>query len=174
LDTVRSRILKLEFTEYEQKEVKEVLLRTCDNSNIDFFVSYCNGNIGRALAISNDSIFIKMREKVIKIILDLNDNTYDSYHLSLSILEEYKEKIEDVFDILYTFFRDILVIKTGVNQKTLINSDKKDIMIENSNRFSKVKILNCLEAIDKIRSELSQNTNFSLAMEYMMIKFNEG
>jgi DNA polymerase-3 subunit delta' len=174
LETIRSRIFKLDFIKNSDEEVREVVLKKIGMvENLNFIISYCDGNIGSALKIIQNEDLMEMRTKITNYILDNCTKSSQNNLEGISILEEYKENIDEALDIIEMFFRDVLVIKTGSNQNILINSDKKDIIKRNFVEFSTDKIISCIDLIDKVRGGLHQNANFSLAIEYLVLGLNE-
>ena len=78
-----------------------------------------------------------------------------------------------IFDIMLLFYRDILILKKTGNQNILINSDKKDIILNNMSDFTVSKLLNNIEVIEMARKNLKQNANYQLSIEVMLMKLQE-
>ena len=55
----------------------------------------------------------------------------------------------------------------------MINSDKKDIILENARELSTEKLLNNIAVIEETRNAIKKNANFQLAVEVMLMKLQE-
>ena len=174
LETIRSRVFKIDFCKNTVGEVKEAILNNIGPlSAYDFMATYADGNIGKALKFLQNSDFMKEREVALEHLMNLGDENHKK-NLDLSgFLEMNKENIQEILDMYALFFRDVLVIKTGAHENILINSDKKDIIKRNFSNFSRSRVIFCIELIEKVRIGLSQNANFSLSMEYLAIGLQE-
>lgn len=174
LETIKSRVFKIDFVKNTTAEVKEAILNVLGPlTDHDFMASYADGNIGNALKFIQDDDFVEMRGKILEYLINLGDENSHKGFTVISVFEEYKENIQEALDVCSMFFRDLMVIKTQSNQNILINSDKKDIIIRNFNNFSKARVIKCIDLIEKVRIGLSQNANFSLAMEYLTMGLQE-
>ena len=58
-----------------------------------------------------------------------------------------KEEIDFVFEILTTWYRDILVFKATKNQESIINKDFYDILVEESRLLSYNRLDRIMEAL---------------------------
>jgi DNA polymerase III subunit delta' len=63
--------------------------------------------------------------------------------------------------------------KRSRNEKILINSDKKDIILNNVSHFSVQKLMKNIETVEETHKMIRQNANFQLAIEVMLMKLQE-
>lgn len=175
LETIRSRSVNYSFKKNTFEEVKKYLINNqqLDASEVDFIASYADGIIGKAKELSKSEEFRKCREKTIEILLKLNEGNLKDIFVAYDFFEENKEKIEEILDIMLVFYRDVLIAEKSGNEKMLINSDKKDIILRNVNNFSTEKIYKNIEVIDDLRNNIKKNVNYQLAVEVMLMKLQE-
>lgn len=175
LETIRSRSVIYSFKKNTFEEVKKYLINNekIDANGVDFIASYADGVIGKAKELAKSTEFKECREKTIKILLKLNEGNLKDIFFAYDFFAENKEEIEEVLDIALTFYRDILVAKKSGNEKMLINSDKKDIILRSVNNFSTEKVYKNIEVIDNLRNNIKKNVNYQLAVEVMLMKLQE-
>jgi len=88
----------------------------------------------------------------------------------IRMFDENKEDVDSILDVILLFYRDLLMAGKFGNEKLLINSDKKDIILKYAGRF---KLLNNIEIIEEARRNIKQNANYQLAVEVMLMKLQE-
>jgi len=175
LETIHSRTTRYNFRKNTNSEVMEYIGSRFGNSlkGIDFIVSYADGIIGTAHRLAESDRFISLREKTIEIILRLMKSGTEDVFEIYAFFDENKDEIDAILDIMLLFFRDLLVAgRTGI-QNILINSDKKDIIIDNASRYDSTGIIRVIDVIGKARREIKHNANFQLVVEVMLMKVQE-
>lgn len=173
LDTIKSRCQRLKMFRVDTLIIKNYLLDKGINEKISNFASmYSEGNLKVAeKAFSKE--FLDLRERILRISLDVFKGTkYNAIKYSEEI-NKYKDNIEDVFNILTSIYRDIIMLKVG-NTNRIINSDKSELLIEESYKLSYNKLEKAIEKIKIARDSLTRDTNFQLTMEVMMIGIQDG
>lgn len=175
LETIRSRATKYSFKKNTFSEVG-AFLQNRNGANIqglEFIVSYSDGVIGTAMKLSESKEFITIRDKVSEIVMQLAIaellDIFDIY----DYFEVNKQKVDMVFDIMLLLYRDLLIIKRAGKENILINSDKKDIILNNVSNFSVEKLLENIEIIEMTRRNIKQNANYQLSIEVMLMKLQE-
>lgn len=175
METIRSRVLRLSFKKYSNEELKTIIGGALDKpiDNIDFVLSFSDGIAGNALDIAGSEEFIRLREETIQVILSLRNNNVDEAFKAISFMVDNKGVIDTVLDIMLMFFRDLIIYKKTKDEKMLINSDKKGIILNNVDKFTLKRLGESIELIENTRRILQQNANFQLSMEVMLMKLQE-
>jgi len=175
METIRSRVLRLSFKKYSNDELKAIIERNLDKpvDNIDFVLSFSDGIAGNALEIAGSEEFIRLREETIQVVLSLHNNNVDESFKAMNFMADNKGVIDTVLDIMMTFFRDLLIYKKTEDEKMLINSDKKGIILNNVDKFTLKRLGESIELIENTKRILQQNANFQLSMEVMLMKLQE-
>jgi len=175
METIRSRVLRLSFKKYSNDELKAIIERNLDKpvDNIDFVLSFSDGIAGNALEIAGSEEFIRLREETIQVVLSLHNNNVDESFKAMNFMADNKGVIDTVLDIMMTFFRDLLIYKKTGDEKMLINSDKKGIILNNVDKFTLKRLGESIELIENTKRILQQNANFQLSMEVMLMKLQE-
>ncbi|MCX7923785.1 MAG: AAA family ATPase [Clostridia bacterium] len=175
LETIRSRVLKYSFKKNSYSEVKNLLEARFGGrlKGLDFIASYSDGIVGTALELAGSDDFVLLREKVVEIIVKLMDSRLLSVFEIYDFFEANKNNVDTIFNIMLSFYRDLLVVKGSGKEKMLINSDKKDIIVSNAPGFSISKLIANIETIEAAHKNIKQNANYQLSIEVMLMKLQE-
>jgi len=173
-ETIRSRILKYNLKKNTFREVLELLNRlySASRSN-EFIASYSGGIIGTAMKLAGSENFDALRNEIIELADQVGREGLVAVFDKYDIFEKNKEDIDTILDMMEIFYRDILVCKRTRNEGMLINSDKKDIIIDSAKRYTSKKLVDNIEIINTTRSNLNYNTNYQLSIEVMLMKLQE-
>ena len=176
LETIRSRAIKVNFKKNTLDEVKSYLISKIgrNDSSIDFISTYADGIIGAAAQLSDSEEFISIREKTIDLVIKIASGAKLTGILEhVDFFESNRNNIDIILDIMLLIYRDMLLLKKTGNEKILINSDKKDIILKNLPNLTTEKLLVNMEVIEATRREIKQNANYQLSIEVMLIKLQE-
>jgi len=175
LETVRSRAQHFHFKKYTREQVTKVLKDRLGQNHeiIELAADYSDGNIGVALELAASEDFAQLRNRVMELMPGVNKGkTRDIFAFS-ALMEEQKENAGLILNIMQLYYRDILVICETGNYNMLINSDKKDIIVNNAQKGCSRRFIGIIEAIEAARRALKQNANYQLVIENMLIKLRE-
>ncbi len=175
LETIRSRAVKLNFKKNTSAEIRGILTEKLggDIENLGFITSYSDGIPGIALEMAQSREFGDLRQEIINIALMLPGGEITSFFQSVKFFDDNKEHIDAMLDVLLLLYRDLLVAAGLKGEYMLINSDKKDIILNNAPKFSIVRLLENIEYILETRKYIKQNANYQLAVEVMLMKLRE-
>jgi DNA polymerase-3 subunit delta' len=175
LETIRSRVLRYDFKRNTLNEIYSFLESnfTENLQGIDFIASYSNGIIGTALELANSGELMELREDTLQILLKLSKPKLIDIFKLFNFFETNKDQINIIFDIMILFYRDMIIVKNMENDKLLINSDKKDIIISTALDYTSRKLVNCIEIVEEARSSIKNNVNFQLLIEIMLMRLQE-
>lgn len=107
---------------------------------------FSQGGIGRALALLGDEDFAKRWEFVLDLVQSIISKDIVEIFAAAKELEQYKDHIEDVLDIMQMFYRDALI------------------------EFLDPDALHKIHAISNTRERLRANCNFLMCMEVLLLK----
>ncbi len=176
LETVRSRAQHLQFRKYTRDQVCQVLnarLGGNDMGLIGLAADYSDGNIGMALELAESGDFSHLRDQVFEMLPGAaRGRTKDILEFT-AFLDSHRASINILFDIMLLYYRDLLVMKETGNEKMLINSDKKDIILDNARNYRGSRIIASIEAIGAVRTALRQNAGYQLAIDNLLINLRE-
>ena len=175
LPTILSRcaILKLKSLSFHQ--VQDYLIKKVQipDYQAKLYASFAQGNIGKAQEMTADSTFIMMRDQVIQWANQINKIDLVSLFEMEKEFEKYKDNIQEVLDIFYTWYRDLLLIKQLGENPYIIHQDQVKILLKQAHGISYNRIGQCLDSIMMAKDQLSKNANFQLTIEMMLLKLKE-
>jgi DNA polymerase-3 subunit delta' len=174
LDTILSRTNKLYFKRNSFDEIEEYIdVNLGDIREKEFLINISDGVIGNIKKYISQENFIELRNNIINFIINLiNKNKLKTINL-IDLLDKNRDFIDDIFLIFNLFYRDLLVYMKTKNENLLINSDKKDIILDNISKISSYKIESNLDIINETKKSLDLNSNFNLSIEVMLLKLQE-
>ena len=99
----------------------------------------------------------------------------DLYELAESVkqISEFKLQMNDYFDIMMIWYRDILVYKATMDANNLIFKDEVYDIKKQASKSSYQGIETILEALEKAKQRLNANVNFDLVMELLLLTIKE-
>lgn len=177
LDTIKSRCEIYKLTPLTKEELYEYISIKEFNYNkneIKSAIAFSEGIPGRIDRYFNDSNLKEIRNKLIDLVKDLNENNFEiilKYEEKLSILKDNKE---EVLNILSGFIRDILIYKEVENNDFIINMDKFDYINELTKEMSFRKLNNMIIAIEEARKNIKSNVSWAMTLRVMLMSFMEG
>lgn len=175
LETIRSRSRRVPFRKNTLQEVKEALERKYGNSidSTGFIASFSDGVIGTALELAGAGEFQTLREKTFELLARISRRRLYDVFEAYSFFEENKEDIGLLLDMMALYYRDLLVARETGNEKLLINSDKKDMILNNARNYPPQKLVGSIEQIEAARRAIKQNANYQLTVEHLLMKLQE-
>ena len=99
----------------------------------------------------------------------------DIYELGQAVkqIAEYKLKMEEFFDLLTLWYRDVLYFKSTENVNNLIFKDEIYDIKKQAAKKSYAGIENILKALEKAKARLNANVNFDLSIELLLLTIKE-
>lgn len=143
-----------------------------DKKNIDIYVAYSEGSIGKAMQIATSKEFFEIRKLTIEEITFLEEKDLIQMYDLINKFENYKENIQDILDIFLLTYRDCLIYKKFNSFEKVIQKDIKNLILDLS-KMSIKNLINKIEAILNTKLYLQQNANFNMAMECLFLKLKE-
>jgi DNA polymerase-3 subunit delta' len=168
IPTIKSRCQTIKFESLKDEEIIEYLKSKYNVSHEKemYLVNMAEGSLGRVVYYIEQNI-LELRERV----FDFFDNFGNKKSLiDLDTLRGERDDCEEeLLDIFASIYRDILRCKFNKYLDSLINIDKKDKIVNYSNKYSVDSILNALSEINRIRVLLKSNINFELSLNSLLI-----
>lgn len=175
LETIKSRTLKYAFKKNTREEILKILeFHTgIDIADADFITAYADGVPGVAIDLAGSGDFASLREKAIDLVFKLSRTKLVDIFEIYDFFEANKSNVNMILDIMLMIYRDLLVARKSRSVNVLINSDKKDIILNSADRFPLDKLMSNIQEIESTRRAIKQNANYQLAIEVMLMKLQE-
>jgi len=176
LSTIISRCQVIKFTSAPEKAIENYLINryNVQKEEARYMAAFSGGIVGRALAFLSDDSVKKERDEVIRLIREI----YKRDRLYALMQADYflgnKDRIDYILEIMMSWFRDLLVYKETIDSKYLINLDKEQLIIEDSEKFTCSGLLSIIDIIKQTSDNIRSNVNYQLSIEAMLLKIQEG
>lgn len=177
LDTIKSRCQIYKLTPLTKDEVKlyidNIGIDNYSNDEIKASIAYSEGIPGKAEAFLKDSSLKDLRNILIDLLYTLvNGNTRNLLEFEDKFLS-FKDKKEEILNILASFIRDIIVYKEVSDINGIINGDKIENIKQLAIEMSYKKLNKIIDKLGEARRTLLSNSNFQLTIRVMLIGFME-
>jgi DNA polymerase-3 subunit delta' len=176
LDTIKSRCQVHKLFPLKETEIEmfiENKYPSIDKELKKTLISFSEGIPGKAEKFIGDSGFEEMRNMVLQLMRDINSHNEDIILKYEPILSKYDGKEEEVFTIIISFVRDIIIYKELQDVTYIINRDKLEDIKDLSNMMAYKKLRGIIGVIDDTRINLRSNTNPQMTFNVMMISLLE-
>ena len=175
LPTIRSRCVMLNLKAVEDSVIRRFLMeeKQVPDYQADICVAFAQGNVGKAIALASSDDFNELKAAAIQLMKRIRE--IDLYELSEAVkqISEFKLQINDYFDIMMIWYRDILVYKATMDVNSLIFKDEIYDIKKQASKSSYHGIETILEALEKAKLRLNANVNFDLVMELLLLTIKE-
>lgn len=177
LDTIKSRCQIYKLSPLTKEEIRLYI----DNINNDSFsqdevnaaIAYSEGIPGKAEAFLRDSSLKDLRNTLVDLLFLLTKGNIRELLEFETKIVAFKDKKEEVLNILASFIRDIIIYKEIDEDNGLINGDKIESIKKIAIEMSYKKLNNIIDKIGEARKSLQSNSNFQLTIRVMLIGFME-
>ena len=157
--TVISRCKIIKFSPLKREILEELLRKDykLDHSFAHFLAYFSDGSLGRALKLKDEDIIGKRNQLIDRFVLATNPSAQG---LSLKS----RADVRDYLNLLSTWFRDIYLLKAGLPEREVINSDRSRDLSQGALNFSFSELDAILGSITQAVSYLEMNVNTRLLM----------
>lgn len=177
LDTIKSRCQIYKLTPLTKEDVRLYIDRINEDSfsqeEINAAIAYSEGMPGRAEAFLRDSSLKELRNTLVDLLFLITKSNPKELLDFEAKITVFKDKKEDILNILASFIRDIIIYKEIRDGNGIINGDKIESIKKIAMEMSYKKLNNIIDKIGEARRSLLSNSNFQLTIRVMLIGFME-
>jgi DNA polymerase-3 subunit delta' len=170
LQTVLSRAVKMNLKPVSIKHIERYLLKEwgVSTTQAKVFSSFSRGNLGKALKLQGSESFTNNREEMVKLLdIFINGKEYDIMD-AVKLLENHKEDINEILEILISLIRDILFYKETLSNEGIIHQDIEVRIVKLSQNVKPIKLVRLVQNIYELTSQLRLNVNYSPSILTML------
>lgn len=171
LQTILSRCVVLKLKPLSQEVIKAYL--TEKKGVVEYqsalLAAFSRGNIGKALELKDSEELKEMLTDIATITKVLTGN--DKIHIlsSVEIFEKYKENKEAFLDLLLTWLRDLMVVKSVGEGAKMIHEQQKNQLLKQVPNLSYNRISMLIDGIEQILRYDRLHINYTLLAEVALI-----
>ena len=175
LQTILSRCITLNLKAVKEDKIKEYLMKhyQIPDYQADICAAFSQGNVGKAIQLASSEEFGELKASVLQLMKRLED--IDLYEMTGAVkqIAEYKLSVNDYFDLMMIWFRDVLYLKATNDVDGLIFKDEVYDIKKQAAKRSYQGIETILEALEKAKIRLNANVNFDLVIELLLLTIKE-
>ena len=175
LPTILSRCVTLNIKVVPDEKIKKFLMKEYQipDYQADVCVAFAQGNVGKAIQLAVSSDFNELKAAVLQLMKRLDDIEIYEMGAAIKQINEYKLTINDYFDLMMIWYRDILLFKATGDVNGLIFKDEVYDIKRQAEKSSYRGIENIREAVHKAQIRLNANVNFDLVIELLLLTIKE-
>ena len=175
LQTILSHCITLNLKAVKEDKIKEYLMKhyQIPDYQADICAAFSQGNVGKAIQLASSEEFGELKASVLQLMKRLED--IDLYEMTGAVkqIAEYKLSVNDYFDLMMIWFRDVLYLKATNDVDGLIFKDEVYDIKKQAAKRSYQGIETILEALEKAKIRLNANVNFDLVIELLLLTIKE-
>ena len=175
LQTILSRCLTLNLKAVKEDVIRDYLMKhyQIPDYQADVCAAFSQGNVGKAVQLASSEDFGELKASVLQLVKRLDDIDLYEFGGAIKQIGEYKLQINDYFDLITIWFRDVLYMKATNDVNGLIFKDEVyDIKRQAAKRsYQGIEII--LKALDTAKLRLNANVNFDLTLELLLLTIKE-
>lgn len=174
LQTIRSRCVTLELTAVADEKIHRHLMRKYQvvDYKAEVCVAFAQGNVGRAIMLAGSQDFNELKDKTIKLVRRMTEVELSSVMGEVKEIEEF-DQVNDFFDLLMLWYRDVLVCKSTGGQGKLIYKDQAHEIAKQAESSSYEGLNNIFEAIESARRRIRANVNMDMTLELLLLSIKK-
>lgn len=175
LQTILSRCITLNLKSVKDETIRKHLMShyQIPDYQADICTAFAQGNVGKAIQLASSDDFNELKAAALQLLKRLED--IDLYELGAAIKQigEFKLKVQDYFDLMMIWYRDILYLKATNDVNKLIFKDEVYDIKKQAATHSYQGIETIIEALQKAKLRLNANVNFDLVIELLLMTIKE-
>lgn len=175
LQTILSRCITLNLKAVPEDVIREYLMKhyQIPDYQADVCAAFSQGNVGKAVQLASSEDFGELKASVLQLVKRLEDIDLYEFGAAIKQIGEYKLKINDYFDLIMIWFRDVLYMKATNDVNGLIFKDEVYDIKRQASKRSYQGIETILKALETAKVRLSANVNFELTLELLLLTIKE-
>lgn len=176
LDTIKSRCQVHKLRKLSESEIDEFIYNKYPNISEDerkAVKAFADGVPGRVIKFIDNDSFKEIREKLIKIMMDVNNVNMEAFLRNEEFLTKHKDMWQEVLTCLLSYIRDIMIYKETGMDKLIINLDKINYIKKLAEVFSYNKLNSIIDIVNNTKSNLESNVNAAMTYHIMLLNMRE-
>ncbi len=172
LPTILSRCIRLNLKPVADEKIRSYLMKMYQipNYQADIAIAFSQGNVGKAIQLASSDSFKEIKDSAVQLMKRIQDIELYEMGAAVKQIGEYKLSINDYFDIMMVWYRDVLLYKATMDINSLIFKDEVYDIKKQASNYSYHGIQDILKALEKAKIRLNANVNFDITIELLLLK----
>ncbi|MCP2241007.1 DNA polymerase III subunit delta' [Thermoanaerobacterium thermosaccharolyticum] len=170
LPTIVSRCEIIRFTRESDEVIEDYLIneKKIDRSKAKKIASIANGNYGKANLLIDEG-YSRIRSELGDILYNVINQDKALRLERFKFFDENREMIDDIIDIMFSYLRDLMILKLLGSEEYIINKDMVDKLKDFSGNLTGFELNNIINEIEELAFNLKSNVNYQLAIEKFLL-----
>ena len=175
LPTILSRCVTLNMKPVRDELIRKFLMEELQvpDYKANVCVGFARGNVGKAKLLASSEEFENIKAEALSLLKYIKDMEMQEIVAAIKKINEYKLEIQDYFDIIAIWYRDVLLFKATMDANQLIFRDEIQTLRKIAARCSYEGIEKVIEALSAAKKRMEANVNFDLLMELLLLEIQE-
>ena len=175
LQTILSRCITLNLKTVKDDVIRRYLMKQykVPDYQAEVCAAFAQGNVGKAIQLASSDDFNELKDSTLKLMGRIDDIDLGDLGDAVKKVTEYKLRMQDYFDLMMIWFRDVLYIKATGDVNGLIYKDQVYELKKQAAKRSWNGIETILGALEKAKTRLNANVNFDLTIELLLLTIKE-
>lgn len=175
LPTILSRCVRLDLKAVGDEKIRKFLTgqKGVSNEEADVCIAFAQGNVGKAVRLAGSDHFNEMKNSALNLVKRIHDVDLSEMMQAVRQMSEYKLEMNDYFDFLMIWYRDVLLYKATADANRLIFRDEVYNIKKGASHSSYEGIEQILKSLEKAKARLRANVNFELVIELLLLTIKE-
>lgn len=175
LPTILSRCITLNLKVVPDQTIREFLMKEYNvpDYQADICTAFAQGNVGKAIQLAGSAEFNEIKASAVQLLRRMKDIELYEMMEAIKQIGDYKLSINDYFDIMTIWYRDVLLYKATSDANNLIFKDEVYDIKTQASKSSYNGIETIIKAFEKAKRRLNANVNFDLVMELLLLTIKE-
>ncbi len=175
LPTIFSRCVTLNMKPVRDQLVKKYLMEQMKipDYKADVCTAFARGNIGKAKLLAASEDFDNIKAEALSLLKYVKEMEIQEIVAAIKKINEYKLEIQDYFDIIAIWYRDVLMFKATNDANELVFREEVQTIRKTAGRCSYEGIEKVISALSVAKKRLEANVNFDLVMELLLLTIQE-
>lgn len=175
LPTIQSRCITLNLKVVPDGKIRAFLMEKYElpDYKADICTAFAQGNVGKAIQLAESEDFNEIKNAALQLLKRVRE--IDLYEMMEAVkhIGNYKLEINDYFDIMTIWYRDVLLYKATSDANHLIFKDEVYDIKKQASKSSYEGIELIIKALNKAKIRLNANVSFELVMELLLLTIKE-
>lgn len=175
LPTILSRCITLNLKAVPDSAIRNLLMEKYQipDYQADLCTAFAQGTVGKAIQLASSEDFNEIRSSSLNLLKRIKEMDLPEMIDSVKQINTYKLEINDYFDIMFIWYRDVLLYKATKDINSLIFKDEISDIKKQASKSSYEGIETIIKSLDKAKRRLNANVNFDLVMELLLQTIKE-
>ena len=175
LPTIQSRCITLNLKPVPDSTIRSYLMENYQipDYQADLCTAFAQGTVGKAIQLASSEDFNNIRNSALHTLKRIKDIQLYEMVDAVKKISSYKLEINDYFDIMFIWYRDVLLYKATSDINSLIFKDEISDIKKQASKSSYEGIETIIKSLDKAKRRLNANVNFNLVIELLLQTIKE-